>query len=88
MMLTRTEALALITPGVRQVLDKVGGQKSAFVPSVLMDAGVPPAIVKVLVAARGPQEKARTTLVGKKKRVLTSEYVWGPDVMGFLKGIQ
>jgi hypothetical protein len=86
--LSRREANELITPAVRVVLEQVGQQRSAYTESALIDAGVPSAITRVLVATRGPIEKARISVTEQRKRVQTGEYVWGPDVASFLVGIQ
>lgn len=86
--MTCADAHRLITPDVRRVLETVGRQKDAFTFGALTDAGVPAPLVRVLVASRGPvTEKARQHVTERRKRVPTSEYIWGPDVGNFLVGI-
>lgn len=88
MQMSRLEAQRLITPKVRQVLESVGKQKDAFTMDALVNEGVPAPLVRVMLASRGPAtEKARQHVTERRKRMVTSEYVWGPDVGNFLVGI-
>lgn len=62
----------------------------AYAPEALIDAGIPPRIVRCLMAD-GPKavpERPRLSLSGRKRGHLTTAHVWGPDALVLLSEAQ
>lgn len=60
---------------------------AAYTPDALIDAGLPAALVKRLMAdgPRAVPERARVSVAGRKRTVEpTRHYVWGPDARTLL----
>lgn len=60
---------------------------TAYTPDALVDAGLPAALVKRLMAdgPRAVPERARVAVTGRKRTVEpTRHYVWGPDARTLL----
>lgn len=62
-------------------------RNDAYTPEALMDAGIPPAVVKTLIAdgPRAVPERPLLAVGGRKRdKLATTRYVWGPDAMVLL----
>lgn len=60
---------------------------TAYTPDALIDAGLPAALVKRLLAdgPRAVPERARVSVTGRARTTEpTTHYVWGPDAMTLL----
>lgn len=53
----------------------------AYAPGALVDAGVPPLLVRTLLASgpRAVPERPRLSCTGRRRADFTTQYVWGPD---------
>jgi len=84
--MTVTEARTLLTPPVRSALRPFAARKDAFTQDALIERGVPPSLVWMLMACDGAAPvRARVSLT-RRTRVETTHYIWGPDVAGHLRG--
>lgn len=64
--------------------------RDAYTPDALVQAGVPPELVRTLLVdpKRASPEHARLSVTGRKRTTTpTLEYGWGPDV-NYLLGLE
>ncbi len=81
----------LVSLEVTACLERFGVVRDAFTPDALVDAGVPAALVNLLIAdgRDAVPERPRLSITGGGRAdEETRRYVWGPDVAAFLVGIR
>lgn len=89
--MTLTEIRAHCSIEVSACLERFGVVRDAFTPNALVDAGVPVALVNLLIAdgRNAVPERPRVSITGRgRAEEETRRYVWGPDVAAFLVGIR
>jgi hypothetical protein len=62
----------------------------AYTPGALIEAGVPAALVRTLIAdgPRAVPERARESVTGRRRSEPTTHYVWGPDARRLLSEVK
>lgn len=83
--MTVQTARELLTPLVRSTLISIAKYKEPIAIDALAEAGIPRPLLLAMRAHGDATVQARKSLY-KRGRIETANYVWAPDIAGYLKG--